>query len=61
MGPANKGDSKNNGALGGAEEGRRPSASEPNADGLHEGPLPANGRWSTRRKVVSKEPGAVQG
>ena len=39
------------GALGGEKRGRSPSGSEPNAGGLHEGPLPANGRWSTRRKA----------
>ena len=39
------------GALGGEEQGRSPCGSEPNAGGLHEGPLPANGRWSTRRKA----------
>jgi len=50
MGPANKGDRKDNGASGGEKRGRSPSASEPNAGGLHEGPLPVNGRWSTRRK-----------
>ena len=51
MGPTNKGDSKDNGALGGEERGRSPSGSEPNAGGLHGGPLPVNGRWSTRRKA----------
>jgi transposase len=39
------------GALDGEERGRSPSGSEPNAGGLHEGPLPVNGRWSTRRKA----------
>ena len=48
MGSENK---RDNGALGGEERGRSPSASEPNAGGLHEGPLPANGRWSVRRKA----------
>ena len=51
MGSTGKGDKRDNGALGGAEEGRRPTEAEPNAGGLHEGPLPANGRWSTRRKA----------
>src|SRR5665811_2427840 len=51
MGPTNKGDSKDNGALGGEKRGRSPSGAEPNAGGLHEGPLPVNGRWSTRRKA----------
>ena len=37
--------------MGGEKLGRSPSASEPNAGGLHEGPLPVNGRWSTRRKA----------
>src|SRR5659263_735986 len=50
MGPADKGEVRDDGALGGEKRGRSPSASEPNAGGLHEGPLPANGRWSTRRK-----------
>jgi transposase len=50
MGPADRGDKKDNGALGGEQRGRSPSASEPNAGSLHEGPLPTNGRWSTRRK-----------
>lgn len=44
-------DKKNDGALGGEEGGRRPTGSEPNASGLHEGPLPPNGRWSVRRKA----------
>ena len=39
------------GALDGEERGRSPSGAEPNAGGLHEGALPANGRWSTRRKA----------
>lgn len=39
------------GASGGEKRGRSPSGSEPDAGGLHEGPLPANGRWSTRRKA----------
>ena len=51
MGPADKGEVRDDGALGGEERGRSPSASEPNAGGLHEGPLPVNGRWSTRRKA----------
>src|SRR5665811_822641 len=51
MGSAGKGNKRNDGALGGEERGRSPSGSEPNAGGLHEGPLPANGRWSTRRKA----------
>jgi transposase len=51
MGPTDKRDGKDNGALGGEQRGRSPSGSEPNAGGLHEGPLPANGRWSTRRKA----------
>ena len=38
MGPANKGDSKDNGVLGGEERGRSPSGAEPNTGGLHEGP-----------------------
>ena len=50
MGPADKGEVRDDGALGGEERGRSPSGSEPNAGGLHEGPLPVNGRWSTRRK-----------
>lgn len=45
------GDRKNDDALGGEKRGRSPSASEPNAGGLHEGALPTNGRWSTRRKA----------
>jgi len=51
MGSGDKGNKRDNGALGGEKRGRSPSASEPNAGGLHEGPLPANGRWSTRRKA----------
>lgn len=51
MGSGDKGNKRNDGALGGEERGRSPSGSEPNAGGLHEGPLPANGRWSTRRKA----------
>jgi hypothetical protein len=51
MGPADRGDKKDNGALGGEQRGRSPSASEPNAGDLARGPLPANGRWSTRRKA----------
>ena len=45
------GTSDESGALGREKLGRSPSASEPNAGGLHEGPLPPNGRWSTRRKA----------
>jgi transposase len=45
------GDKRDNGALGGEKRGRSPSGSEPNAGGLHEGPLAANGRWSARRKA----------
>jgi len=41
---------KDGDALGGEERGRSPGASEPNAGGPHEGPLPPNGRWSVRRK-----------
>ena len=45
------GTEKDGDAMGGEERGRSPSGSEPNAGGLHEGPLPVNGRWSTRRKA----------
>jgi transposase len=51
MGPTAKRDGKDDGALGTEQRGRSPSASEPNAGSLHEGPLPTNGRWSTRRKA----------
>ncbi len=51
MGSTDNGKGRDNGALGGEKRGRSPSGSEPNAGGLHEGPLPVNGRWSTRRKA----------
>jgi len=51
MGSGDKGNKRSDGALGGEERGRSPSGSEPNAGGLHQGPLPVNGRWSTRRKA----------
>jgi transposase len=50
MGSSDKADRTDDDALGGEERGRSPSGSEPNAGGLHEGPLPLNGRWSVRRK-----------
>jgi len=51
MGSGDKGNKRDNAALGGEERGRSQSGAEPNAGGLHEGPLPVNGRLSTRRKA----------
>jgi hypothetical protein len=45
------GDKRDDGALGGEKRRRSPSGTEPNVGGFHEGPLPVNGRWSTRRKA----------
>ncbi|MCG2796700.1 MAG: IS3 family transposase [Actinomycetia bacterium] len=38
------------GSMGGEERGRSPSGATPIDSGLHSGTLPANGRWSNRRK-----------
>ncbi len=42
---------KDKDAMGGEERGRRPSGATPIAGDPQTGPLPANGRWSARRKA----------